>query len=175
MSKSVHKKSVSDRLKEQHANEMAEKDRAMEMLRKEMEERQEEYEKQLEEARMDRCVETALMEGMQVGGNVGNISEVSSKSHGTQTQQLPLIEGMKVNCKKYVNNTLFPHLKFAEDDTFNESPKILEEAMKRFNVVDELEKVQQSEAAKREIKNCLTKRRSYMKVRQGNKYIGKRQ
>ena len=175
MSKALHKKSVNDRLKEQHANEMEEKDRALEALRKEMEERQEEYEKQLEDARKARCVETTLMEGMQVGGNVGNISEVSSKSQGTLIEQLPLIEGMKVNCKVYVNTTLFPHLKFVEDDTFKESPKILEEAMKRFNVVDELEKVQRSEAAKREIKNCLTIRRSYMKGRQADKYIGKRQ
>lgn len=72
-------------------------------------------------------------------------------------------------------HVLFSEIKFIDDNTFKESPKILEGAMKKMDVDKEIEKLQHSESTKREIKYCLAHRRSYSKIRHAKKVRKERQ
>ena len=90
----------------------------------------------------------------------------------TQSRQVPLNACRKVNLKTWITNTLYSDLKFISDETFNTSPKILEEAMKRMCVVNELERLQLSEVTKREIKYQLSQKRAYSMKIVGKKYRG---
>ena len=169
MSKSTNRKSVNEKLKER----LAEKERAMDILRKEMEEKEKAFEKRMEDELGARCVEKTTVTAIDISGEIGNISDVSTKSQGTQIEQIKLVAGQKVNCNLFVTQVLFPEIKILDDDTFKENPKILDEALKKMGVESEREKLQLSEATKREIKYRIAHRRSYCKIRHAAKYKGK--
>ena len=171
MTKAANKNTATERLKDR----LEEQDKAMEELKRQMEEKEKEFEERVtNEINTRRCAEqeTIPVEGISVGGEVCNVSEVSSKSRSTVIEQLKLIPGRKINCHIYIYTVLFPEIKFIDDDIFKESPKILEEAMNRMGIEGEVEKLQHIEDTKREIKHCLAHRRSYCKDQQAKKYKG---
>ena len=141
-----------------------------------MDEKEKEFEERLaNEIHTRTCAEqetTIPVEGISVGEEVCDFSEVSSKSRSTVIEQMKLIPGRKINCHIYISTVLFPEIKFIDDAIFKESPKILEEAMNRMGIEGEIEKLQHSEDTRREIKHCLAHRRSYCKDQQVKKYKG---
>ena len=170
MSKAAGKKTTNDRLKEK----LAEKEKEMEELRKEMEEKSRAFEARLAETLNMKSTEIPQLEEVYVSGEVGTVSDVSSKSQSMLLiEQMGLVAGRKANCNIFVTQELFPEIKIIDDDTFKDNPKILEGAMNKMNVVTDRERMQLSEATKRAIKYSLCHRRSYCKLRHADKYKGK--
>ena len=169
-------KTNNDKLKEKHQKEMEEKERELERMKtriEDMVEREKHLKEQLAVETNERMLERMRVEGMNIGGEIGNISEVTSKSKDTMIEQLPLIPGKKANLTVYIRQELFAEMKFIDEDTFRDCPKIVEEALKRMGVETEIEQLQRGEATKKEIKNCLAHRRSYVKGQNEKKYRGK--
>ena len=168
MAKQITKKSANDKLKQQ----LAEQAKAMEALRNEMAEKQKEFETRLEDEVKARREEKTRMEGMDVGGeDEVYISDVSSKSIIEHKQ---LNDGQTVNCRLYVVQSIFPEVKFVDDDIFKESPRILEETMKKIEIFGDREIQQHIEDTKRVIKYALQHKRSYCKLQHAIKYKGKK-
>ena len=171
MSKQAYKKTATDRLKER----LEQQEKKMEELKGELEEKEREFQERLTEEIEARCAvrdKTLLVEGMDVGGEVGVISEMSSKSRATYIEQEQLIPAQKVNCHIYCYTVLYPAVKFIDDETFRESPRILEDVMKKMGIETEIGRQQHLEDTKREIKHCLVHRRSYCKDQNARKYKG---
>jgi hypothetical protein len=155
-------------LKEEHEQEMAEKQKQID----EMKEMVSALKEQLVQAGNTRNEGRTELE-VEIDPTVGKISDITNITEGTRIEQLQLNAGRKVNLNAYVTEALFSQVKFLSDESFKASPKILEEAMKRMGVVEEWDKQQHSEDTKKEIRIFLSHRRNYSKTRVGLKYKGK--
>ena len=157
-------------LKEKYERDMAEKENEIDMLKELLEETKKTCREQVENEIAARKVLTAELE--ETKDRVCETGNYAGQKLSTQLRQLPLNACRKVNLKTWIIDTLYSDLKFISDETFNTSPKILEEAMKRMCVVNELERLQLGEATKREIKYQLSQKRAYSMKIVGKKYRG---
>ena len=100
------------------------------------------------------CQKVLMTELEETKDSVCETGNYTGQQLSTQIGQLPLNACRQVNLKTWITDApLYSDLKFISDETFKTSPKILEEAMKRMCVVNELEGLQFSEAAERELPN----------------------
>ena len=161
-------------LQEQHAVEMAEKEKEIEKLKVMLEETEKTCGEQVEKEIAAREAVMKELEEKKKGCEVGETGNCTGLRKSALIVQLPLNACRIVNLKKYVNDILYSEIKLMGDETFKASPKILEEAMKWMGVVSELEQIQLSEATKKEIRYLLSQRRGYSMRSVGKKYKGKR-
>ena len=159
-------------LKEEHEQEMAEKQKQIDEMKEIVSALKNACEERLVQAGNTRNEGRTELE-VDIDPTVGKISDITNITEGTRIEQLQLNAGRKVNLNAYVTEALFSQVKFLSDESFKASPKILEEAMKRMGVVEEWDKLQHSEDTKKEIRIFLSHRRNYSKTRVGLKYKGK--
>jgi hypothetical protein len=111
--------------------------------------------------------------------NQGTYTPSSGYSEAERTDQEQLIndrnlsEGNKVDLSVYVKKTLYPNLKFLNEDTIKAHPVIVEEAMMAMGVTDRMQKLAFSNATKYYLKYQLVQKRSNSRKGIALKYKGK--